>query len=80
MDRDDPDTEESDSERLARSRPGRKAQVGGGIAAFIGILLLVFVPAVPSAKPDIHQMAEIFIVIGLSLIAVGTLSRWYFLD
>ena len=80
MDRDDPDTEESDSQRLARSRLGRKAQVGGGIAAFIGILLLVFVPAVPAGKPDIHQMAKVFIVIGLSLVAVGTLSRWYFLD
>ena len=80
MDRDDPDTEESDSERLARSRLGRNAQVGGGIAAFIGILLHVFVPAVPAGKPDVNQMAKIFIGIGLSLIAVGTLSRWYFLD
>jgi hypothetical protein len=80
MDRGDPDTEESDSERLARSRLGWKAQVGGGLAVFIGILLLAFVPAVPAGKPDIHQMAKIFIGIGLLLFAVGSFSRWYFLD
>lgn len=80
MDRDEPDTEESDSERLAKSRVGRKQQVGGAIAIFLGVLLLTFVPAVPAARPDIHQMARIFIGIGILLIAVGTFSRWYFLD
>ena len=80
MDRNDPDTEESDREKLARSRLGRKPQVGGAIAVFLGFLLLIFIPAVPAAKPDIHQMAGVFIGIGILLIAVGTFSRWYFLD
>jgi len=80
MNHDQPDPVESDSEKLARSRLGRKPQVGGGIAVFIGALLLAFVPAVPHAVPDIHQMAWIFIAIGILLIAVGTFSRWYFLN
>ena len=80
MDRNTPDTEESGSEKLARSRLGRKPQVGGAIAVFLGVLLLTFVPAVPAARPDIHQMAKVFIGVGILLIAVGTFSRWYFLD
>ena len=72
--------EEPETEKLASSRLGRKPQVAGGIAVFIGVLLLTFVPSVPHARPDIHQMAWIFIVIGIALIAVGTFSRWYFLD
>jgi hypothetical protein len=46
---------------------------------FIGILLLVFVPAAQPGMPDIHRMAIIFIAIGTFLIAVGTFARWYFL-
>ncbi len=80
MDRNTPDTEESGSEKLARSRLGRKPQVGGAIAVFLGVLLLTFVSAVPEARPDIHKMARVFIGIGILLIAVGTFSRWYFLD
>jgi uncharacterized membrane protein YczE len=80
MNRDQQNPEESDREKLARRRLGRKPQIGGGIAVFIGVLLLAFVPAVPQARPDIHQMAWIFIAIGISLIAVGTFSRWYFLN
>ncbi len=80
MDRNKPDTEESGSKKLAGSRVGRKPQVGGAIAVFLGVLLLTFIPAVPAARPDIHQMARIFIGIGILLIAVGTFSRWYFLD
>jgi uncharacterized membrane protein YczE len=79
MDPEEPYTEESASESLARSRLGRKPQVGGGLAVFIGILLLVFVPAAQPGMPDIHRMAIIFIVIGTFLIAVGTFARWYFL-
>jgi hypothetical protein len=75
------DPEESESERLARSRLGRKPQVGGGLAVFVGVLLLVFFPAVPpGAALDLHQMAKLFIVIGVLLIAGGTFARWFYLD
>jgi len=80
MNPEEPDPKTSDSEELAKSRLGRKPQVGGAIAIFLGVLLLAFIPASPAAKPDIHQMARVFIGIGILLIAVGTLSRWYFLD
>jgi hypothetical protein len=75
------DPEESDSGRLARSRLGRKPQVGGGLAVFVGLLLLVFVPSVPrGAVPDLLQMAKVFIGIGVFLIAVGTFTRWWYRD
>ena len=74
------DTEESDSEHLTRSRLGRKPQVGGGLAVFIGILLLVFFPSAQPGTPDIHKMALIFIGIGIFLIAAGTYARWSSLD
>lgn len=74
-------TEESDSARLARSRLGRKPQVGGGIAVFLGILLLVFLPPQPHGSPlNPHQLAIVLIVIGVLLLAVGTLARWFYLD
>ena len=76
----DPYAEDSESESLARSRLGRNSQVGGGLAVFIGILLLVFVPPAPHGMPDLHRMATVFIAIGTFLIAVGTFARWYFLD
>jgi hypothetical protein len=42
---------ESEDLNLTRSRLGRKPQVGGGIAIFIGILLLVMTPpAAPGAR------------------------------
>lgn len=60
---------------------GRRSQVGGGLAAFIGLLLLVFTPAAPPGAPvDVHKMAMAFIAIGLFLVAVGTWARWYYLD
>jgi uncharacterized membrane protein YczE len=75
------DPEESDSESLAKDRLGRKPQVGGGLAVFIGVLLLLFFPSVPLGAPlNLHQMAIIFILIGASLIAVGTFARLYYLD
>jgi hypothetical protein len=75
------DPEESDSESLARDRLGRKPQVGGGLAVFIGVLQLLFFPSVPPGAPlNLHQMAIIFILIGVLLIAVGTFARWYYLD
>ncbi len=74
------DTEDSepDSVKLTRSRLGRKPQVGGGIAIFIGVLLLVMTPpAAPGEPPGLHQMAKLFIVIGAFLFAAGTLARWF---
>jgi hypothetical protein len=59
---------------------GRRAQVGGGLAAFIGVLLLLFTPSVPPGAPlELHKMALTFIVIGVVAVAVGTLARWYYL-
>ncbi len=74
------DPEESDSQAVARSRVGRKAQVGGGLAMFIGLLLLFFLPPTPPGIPiDLHPMAWLFIAIGAFLVAAGTFARWYFL-
>ncbi len=75
------DPEDPVSWRLARNRLGRKAQVGGGLAAFIGLALLVLTPpAPPGAAMDLHQMATIFIVIGICLLASGSFARWYYLE
>jgi hypothetical protein len=71
---------ESESLRLAKTRLGRKAQVGGGVAAFVGVLLLVATPSTaPGAPIDLHRMAAIFIAIGAFLFAAGTFGRWYYL-
>ena len=56
---------------------GLKAQVGGGIAIFLGVLLLVFLPVKPPGPGlDLHQMAKVFIGIGVFLLAAGTVGRW----
>jgi len=48
---------------------------------FLGVLLLLFSPSVPSgALLNLHQMATIFIIIGVLLIVVGTFARWHYLD
>jgi hypothetical protein len=71
---------EPESLKDAKSSLGRRSQVGGGIAAFIGLLLHVATPpAPPGAVVNVHQMAMIFIVVGVLLAAVGTLARWYYL-
>ena len=76
MDYEDP--EEGDS---GNSPPGLRAQVGGGIAAFLGLLLLVFFPSGRAgAALDLQGMAKIFLVVGVVLFAVGTLARWYYPD
>lgn len=60
---------------------GRRAQVGGLLAVFIGVLLLIFGPGpAPGSPLNLHQMASIFIIIGASLVVVGTIARWLFLD
>jgi hypothetical protein len=71
---------ESDSPDLSMSSLGRRSQVGGAIAAFIGVLLLVVTPPAPPGAPvNIHQMAMLFIAIGAFCVAAGTLARWYYL-
>lgn len=75
------DPEESESNRLAESRLGRRTQVGGGLVVFIGVLLLLFLPPAPPGIPlDLHPMAKLFIAIGVLLVAAGTFARWYFLE
>jgi hypothetical protein len=60
---------------------GRRAQVGGLLAVFIGVLLLFFGPGqAPGLPLNLHQMARLFIIIGASLVALGTIARWLFLD
>ena len=72
---------EPESLKLARSRLGRRSQAGGGIAAFIGLLLLVATPpSPPGAGVNVHQMAMIFIAVGIFAVAAGTLARWFYLD
>jgi hypothetical protein len=63
-----------------KSRLGRKAQVGGGIALFIGVLLRVAGGPASGSKDVIHKMPIAFIVIGIFGILVGTFGRWYYLD
>ena len=71
---------EPESLKVARARLGRKSQVGGGIAAFIGLLLLLATPPTPPAVVNVHQVAMVFIVLGVFQIAIGTLARWYYLN
>jgi len=43
------------------------------------VLLLLFFPSVSStAQLNLHQMATIFIIIGVLLIAIGTFARWHY--
>lgn len=73
--------EESENLRLAKSRLGRRSPGGGGLAVFIGILWLVFVPpALPGAPVDFLRGGVAFLVVGIFGLAVGTLGRWYYLD
>lgn len=54
--------------------------MGGALAVFLGVLLLVAAPAARQDAPiNVHQMATIFVVIGALAIATGTLARWYYL-
>jgi hypothetical protein len=72
--------DDSESDRLVRSRVGRKAQTSGGLAVFMGVLLLISLPPTPPGIPiDLRPIAEIFIAIGAFLIVAGTFARWYFL-
>jgi hypothetical protein len=69
---------DTESDNLAKSRLGRKPQVGGTIAIFIGLLLLLITPSAAQGEPPgLHQMAKLFIGIGAFLFAAGTLARWF---
>src|ERR1700722_9973377 len=69
---------ESQGTKVAAARLGRKAQIGGSLAAFIGILLIVATRSAPANAPiDVHRMAATFIAIGVGLAATGTFARWY---
>jgi hypothetical protein len=73
--------EDLNSDRLSRRPVGLKAQVGGGIAMFLGMLLFVFFPNVPpDAAINLHQMAQLFIVLGGFAFGFGTLVRAFGLD
>jgi hypothetical protein len=72
---------ESENLKEAKSRLGRRSQIGGGLAVFLGVLLFLATPPAPPGAPvDIHKMAMLFIAVGIFGIAVGTFARWYFLD
>jgi hypothetical protein len=61
-----------------KSRFGRKAQVGGGITFFVGILLRL--TERPGSGVDVvHKMPILLIVIGVFLLLMGTLWRWFYL-
>lgn len=62
------------------SYPARmRSQVGGVLAAFIGVVLFLFYPHPPAGAPiNIHQMAGLFIGIGLFTLAIGTIARIVF--
>jgi hypothetical protein len=56
-----------------------RSQVGGALAAFIGVVLFLFSPHPEAGAPiNIHQMAGFFIGIGLFALAVGTIARIVF--
>jgi hypothetical protein len=81
-----PSSKESDMgpEPSSASNPaaqlGRRSQVGGGLAVFLGVLLLLATPRAAAGAPvNVHQMAVVFIAIGIFAAAAGTLARWYYL-
>ena len=57
---------------------GRRAQVGGGVAVFLGVLLLVAAGPGAGGPVDLHKMAVLFVVIGAVLFLAGTFARWYY--
>jgi hypothetical protein len=71
--------DDSDSTGSGSNNLGRRAQIGGALAAFIGLLLLVFGPsATPGVPLDPHRLAYLFIGFGILLILIGTIARWLF--
>lgn len=64
-----------ESEQFDR-QPGRRLQVGGAMAAGIGILLLIFLQAPPPGSPvDVHRIGWAFLVVGILGTGIGTIGR-----
>jgi hypothetical protein len=60
---------------------GLRSQVGGGLAVFIGLVLFAFYPNIPAdAAVNLHQMAGLFIGVGLLALAAGTIARIFFAE
>jgi hypothetical protein len=75
------DPDDTNGTGSAPSNLGRRAQIGGALAAFIGVLLLVLGPApTPGGPLNPHQLAYLFIGFGVLLVVVGTIARLLFLD
>lgn len=74
------DSDDDLKSSISGSNPvGLRSQVGGGLAVFIGVLLLLFYLNIPSdAAVNLHQMAELFISVGLFALAGGTIARIFF--
>ena len=67
--------------RRAKTRLGRKPQVGGALAILIGVLVwFATPPASPGDPISLHHLAALFLIIGLALLVTGTLVRWFYLD
>ena len=61
---------------IRRRSIGARAQIGGALAAFIGILLRIFGPGPVAGVPiDPHQYADVIMGMGLCMLAGGTLAR-----
>jgi len=60
--------------------PGRRSQIGGLLAAFIGIVWLIEIPSEPPGAPvDIHKAGWAFLLIGIFGLVAGTVGRWFYL-
>jgi hypothetical protein len=62
-----------------RRRFGRKPQVAGGIAMLMGVGFVASLSPQTGNPVDLHKLAYAFILIGVFLLAAGTLARWYYL-
>jgi hypothetical protein len=61
-----------------RTRVGERAQIGGAICIFIGILLRWLGPQpVPEVPINPHQFAYVILGMGACMLVGGTLARWF---
>ncbi len=57
-------------------QPGMRSLIGGGLAAGIGIMLLIFIPSPPPGSPvNAHPIGWAFIIVGVFGMVVGGLAR-----
>jgi hypothetical protein len=63
-----------------KSRFGCKAQVGGGIAILFGVTLLAVDGHVNANLDVLYRLPTAFILIGASLVLMGTVARWFYLN